>query len=396
MKILLINSDIAKNRGDRAIAEGLIYLIRKKYPHAEVTGISEKHIRDKQWFNIDFLNADVYTLNPLKWLRLLIEAYRSDIIYWGGGEYLKDYTNKASLWYWLLKITLLRIVNSNIYGVFQGIGPTEAIQSQSLIVRIVNMTKKFVVRDQESYDKLVRWGVDNNKLVSSADPAIYPTLEMIDACEKKLHEAIGVQKADLSDFIAIAPRNWFHYKKGRILPQRFRRLFFSQESQSKENKRYIDSLVQLIEITSKHTKKIFLVPMHMSEDVEFCNVLKELSNLRNIHVLGDDNLSPFQIRSFLSRAKLMVGFRLHSNIIATSNYTPCINYYYVDKGRAYFDQIEQAEYCFPIEDLLNIDGISFYENTLNRLTGSLDINSTQLRKVMSNSRKRILSAFEKL
>ena len=38
MKVLLVNSDIAKNRGDRAITEGMIELIRNREEDVLITG----------------------------------------------------------------------------------------------------------------------------------------------------------------------------------------------------------------------------------------------------------------------------------------------------------------------------------------------------------------------
>ena len=55
MKILLINSDVAKNRGDRAIAEGLLELIRTHQPDAKITGLSEESERDEEWYSICLL-----------------------------------------------------------------------------------------------------------------------------------------------------------------------------------------------------------------------------------------------------------------------------------------------------------------------------------------------------
>src|SRR5690606_13497512 len=104
-KVLLINSDLAKNRGDRAIAEGNIELIRRRFPGAKITGISQFPRRDAKWYGIDFLDMNFQSLNPYQTLRLCLEARKHDVVLWGGGEILKDYTNKAALWYWVIKIT---------------------------------------------------------------------------------------------------------------------------------------------------------------------------------------------------------------------------------------------------------------------------------------------------
>jgi len=393
MKILLINSDLAKNRGDRAIAEGLIQLIRLRYPNADITGLSENAPRDRKWFGINFLNSDVYTLNPFKWIELILEARRSDIVYWGGGEYLKDYTNKAALWYWAVKILLLRMVNKNIYGTFQGIGPTQARHSQWLVRKIVEMTKVFAVRDGESYQKLIDWGVDEKKLLCVADPAVFPEPRLeprdLDAAEGR---ALDEKTKAFGKFVAIAPRNWFHYTKGKILPHRIRKIFGETGVQTEDNKTYIASLVRVIESAAQKYETVVLVPMHMSEDVDFCHMLSERCSVGNVQILEEDSFDPEAIRYFLARAELMIGFRLHSNIIATSGYTPCLNYYYVDKGRAYFDQIEQSDFCFPIESLLEEGFMETFEERVSSLrasagevSGQLETKTKEIRKRLSDS-----------
>ncbi|WP_317698669.1 polysaccharide pyruvyl transferase family protein [Aeromicrobium sp. REDSEA-S32_B7] len=106
-RILLMNSDLAANRGDRAIAEGIVALVRSRDPEARITGISQYPERDGRWYDIDVLDMDFQSLSPFAWLRLLREARRHDVVLWGGGEILKDYTNKAALWYWVVKMTML-------------------------------------------------------------------------------------------------------------------------------------------------------------------------------------------------------------------------------------------------------------------------------------------------
>ena len=394
MKILLINSDVAKNRGDRAIAEGLLELIRTHQPDAKITGLSEESERDEEWYSIQFLKSDVYTLNPFHWMHLLWKAFRSDKVFWGGGEYLKDYTNKASLWYWFVKTAFLKLVNRNIYGTFQGIGPTEAKSSRWLIVKIVNMTKKFIVRDQESYEKLLDWGAATDKISFASDPAIF--LESPESHSDGIDwNIIGIKPSDLSDFIAIAPRNWFHYKKGGLIPHRFKRSTAIAEA-PEENKTYIRSLVAMINYLSEQGHKILLSPMHMSEDVPFCRHIQSLCQTDNIIVLDQDTLNPKQFRYVLSKAKIMIGFRLHSNIIATSNYTPSLNYYYVDKGRAYFDQIKQGHNCFPIEDLLEENFLADFEQNFSRLYASSDETRKALEDKISELRGHLISAMATL
>jgi len=92
----------------------------------------------------------------------------------------------------------------------------------------------------------------------------------------------------------------------------------------------------------------------------------------------------------------MIGFRLHSNIIATSNYTPSLNYYYVDKGRAYFDQIKQGHNCFPIEDLLEENFLTDFRRNFTRLNGDLNTTRQALKREITELREHLVSAMATL
>ena len=63
MKILLINSDLASNRGDRAIAEGNILLIRKHFPEAE---FAHRPDQFSEGMSDVLLNGMLETRKPLK------------------------------------------------------------------------------------------------------------------------------------------------------------------------------------------------------------------------------------------------------------------------------------------------------------------------------------------
>ncbi len=105
MKILILNSDTTYNRGDRAILAGLIEVIRNRWKDAEIYSISEKAERDKNWFGIEFIPMSVFTLNPFNLFKLAWHARKFDLVLWGGGELLKDYTNQFGLWYWTVKLS---------------------------------------------------------------------------------------------------------------------------------------------------------------------------------------------------------------------------------------------------------------------------------------------------
>lgn len=377
-KVLLINSDLANNRGDRAIAEGNIELIKQQFPGAQITGLSEQPIRDAKWYGINFANMSFQSLNPIDFIRLARLAHQNDIILWGGGEILKDYTNKAALWYWVTKISLLSHINPNIYGAYQGIGPTKSLHSKRLIVRVVNCCKAFIVRDSESAAKLIKWGVSPSKIHTASDPAILPLPCAMNAeLTLSLQSNYDIDQEFLNDFICIGPRDWFHYTPGGIIPFKYKKKLYTlfsrspPKTESSQHIRYIEQLGALIrQLSTDHPKQhILLIPMHMGEyDIKLCRKLRTHAvSPGEIRILDRDNLSPSQLRSVISHAKSMIGFRLHSTIIGTSAGVPSINLYYVDKGRAYFNQIEQNDFALPIECVLDDDFSATISSTMARL-----------------------------
>lgn len=403
MKILLINSDLAKNRGDRAITEGMVQLIREWNPDAKLTGLSERADRDSKWFGIDFLNMDAQSLNPLDMIKLLREARRSDMVLWGGGELLKDYTNKTALWYWVLKMWLVSLANRNLYGVYQGIGPTKANSSKRLIRFVVGRCRRFAVRDAESYEKLVAWGGKAENILPASDPAVLPSPKKLSTQTKRhLKETFDIDEAFLKDFISIGPRDWFHYKHSGLIPYRYKKKLGlgskPDPATSQKHVTYIEALVDLSETIIQKGHSILFIPMHMGEeDIELCKYLKNhVTRPESVRILDDDSLSPSEVRSVMSYARAMIGFRLHSTIIATSSSVPCMNYYYVDKGRVYFEQIGQSKNAFPIEDLLTDNFIDSFEGAFGQLLKDRKKISTTISKKLEGMRDIIRASFREM
>lgn len=362
--VLLVNSDLAVNRGDRAIAEGNIQLVRTHFPGARVVGLSQHPERDSAWYGIDFLDMDFQSLSPVDLVRLLRAARRADVVLWGGGELLKDYTNKAALWYWTLKMTLVSLVTPRLYGAYQGIGPTSSPVSRRLIASLVNRCRGFVVRDEESRAKVVAWGADSSRVVAASDPAVLPSPDPVDAeLAAKLAADFDVDAEFLDDFICLGPRDWFHYTPGGLLPFKYAQRIpllrrTASPEQTARHEAYLAHLTQLVsELTHRFDTGVLLAPMHLSEsDTELCRLLRShAADPSRVRILDRDTLSPREFRATIARARAMIGFRLHSNIIGISAAVPCVNVFYVDKGRVFFDQIGQSRFALPIERALGDD-----------------------------------------
>jgi polysaccharide pyruvyl transferase WcaK-like protein len=360
LKILLIPSDLAASRGDRAIAEGLMLLVRESFPDAEVTTLSEHPDRDGPWLGARILPQSVHSLSPLDLVRFLLAVRRADLVLWGGGEVLKDYTNRAVAPYWAVKMRLASWLGPRVVGVFQGIGAARAPSSRRAIAVAVGSTDVFIVRDKESYARLVRWGVPESKLRSSFDPAILPEAADVPLPERAL-AANGLDSVFLDSFVAVAPRNWFHYRPGGWLPIRFRP---RRRPPGPRNELYLRRLVELLDGLAERHSRVLLLPMHVVEDRGLCLALRRrMANPGAARVLSEDVLSPPEVRRLIGRAKLMVAFRLHAGVVATSLEVPTLTFHYADKGRAYAEQLGISRLTWPIETVLEPDFVQRVRRT---------------------------------
>ena len=340
----MINSDLAINRGDRAIAVGLLRLVRERWPHAAITIVSEEPERDRTWYGADVLAQGIHSLSPLDLVRLLREARAADLVLWGGGEMLKDYTNRLGLRYWGLKMGCVARVNRRVFGVFQGVGPTYAPSSRRSIARTVRRTSGFITRDAASRDKLLDWGVPPGTVAASYDCAVVATAA--DASDA----ARAASPAD--DYAVIAPRRWFHYAPGGVIPHRWRRA----GSDDGGAVALADATAAIIDELARTHTRVLVMPMHMGEDPVYARELAARCDKRSaVTVLDADDLSPARLEEVIAGARLMVAQRLHAGIIATAAGVPTITYHYVDKGRLFTEQALTTAAARPIGRLLEDD-----------------------------------------
>lgn len=373
MRVLIHNSDSPKNRGDRAILAGLIEVVRERWPDADIVSLSQYAERDARWFGIRFLPQSPYSTSPGDYLRLLRAARSADVVVWGGGEILKDYTNKVGLVYWALKLTGLRLVNRNVFGAFQGIGPTGAKISRSMIRYTVNRTRGFIVRDDESAEKLRAWGV-KRPVVSSFDPAVMaPVAEWTDELAERVRKTLSVDDDFLSKAVGVGVRRWFHYRKGGWLPRNMQ----GAEAETPEFERYRDHLVELADrLVAESDANLLFFPMHMAptegDDALAHDIISRMRQPERARVVDEDVFAPGELSAIIQRCDLFIASRLHSAILAACARVPALVLYYVDKGRLFYEQLGLEGLSRPIERMLDDDAVDMVLGMVSELREKRD------------------------
>ena len=400
MKVLILNSDSPKNRGDRAILAGNIELVREQYPDAEIWSLSQYKERDEAWFGIRFHEFSPYSVSPIDFLKLLRAAMRADLVLWGGGEILKDYTNRLSLFYWLIKISAVSMVTDNLVGAFQGIGPTSATLSKKVIAATINRCRTFLVRDEESKAKLIEWGVDI-PIISSFDPAVYCAPDQ-GGKDLKLRIA-GDQKIDvkfLDDFVGFGLRRWFHYRQSGWLPASMKPWVKATSDETQDLDTYITNLATLADkVIARYNTNIVFFPMHVSEsenDPEFAlQVIARMKHGKRTHVIRGDAISPSDYLALIGQARFFIASRLHSAILATVANVPSLCLYYVDKGRLFFEQMGLQRFSADINVMLEPGVVDRLMKTIDALVGEGDTLRKDMAKRLKQMRKSIRADLEK-
>jgi polysaccharide pyruvyl transferase WcaK-like protein len=399
VRVLILNSDSPKNRGDRAILAGNIQLVREAYPEAHIWSLSQYQDRDQDWFGINFIPISPYSVKISDFIQLLENAKTADLILWGGGEILKDYTNKLGLFYWALKLWAVSKVNPNVVGAFQGIGPTSAAISKRVIAFTVSRCKAFLVRDAESKAKLEDWGV-KIPVISSFDPAVFDTHKPLTSeIWNNFVEQQGVEPHFLHNFAGFGLRRWFHYSHSGWLPAKMRFWARKDAGNSPELDTYINNLAALADsVVEEHDVNLVFFPMHVSaseNDPEFARqVIARMKNGARTTVISEDNISPDDYVAIIGHAKFFIASRLHSAILATVANVPAICLYYVDKGRLFFEQVGLQRFSRDIKVMLEPGIVPKLTDLVRQLVQETNTVKQEQSEALERMRVQILTDFK--
>jgi polysaccharide pyruvyl transferase CsaB len=162
MKVLVSGYYGFGNAGDELILENILKGLRQN--NAGVTVLSASPEKTAEEHGVPAVNR----WNPFKVLSALS---RADVLLSGGGGLFQDVTGNLSLYYYLLLITCARLFGKKVFIYAAGVNELKRLNSL-ITARVLNLSSCVTVREQDSYDLLLRWGCNRALLELTADPVL--------------------------------------------------------------------------------------------------------------------------------------------------------------------------------------------------------------------------------
>lgn len=158
-----------ENAGDDDTLRGILAALRRIDESLSVTVIAHRPKRTARQFQVTVRGL----WNVPGWL---LAMNRASLFISGGGSLLQDVASRRSLWFYLFAIRMAKRMGCavELYGC--GIGPIQGEKARQKTAECLNQCADVIsVRDQDSLDTLIAWGVTRPRLLLGADPALYLT-----------------------------------------------------------------------------------------------------------------------------------------------------------------------------------------------------------------------------
>jgi colanic acid/amylovoran biosynthesis protein len=385
VNVLIINCYTWRNKGDGAIAETAIRLIQQEAPHAKVTVATYDVDSDKDYYSrfgvrvvaqvlsqwkqanrlmsllnlflqvIDFLLSWVTRgrLHLLGTYRQTWRAYReADLILSVGGGYITSSPARfGTLW---LAIHLAAIAvgvrfQKPTVMQSQSIGPFLRQMDARLTSYVLKQVERLTVRDHLSYQRVKEMGVPLDRLHVSPD---YAFLQYRASLEEIL-PYMGFEMRGPA--VGISVRRWM----APLNP-----------GAPYDMHRYLNEVAKFASELSRRGVSVFLIPQVTQagdDDSVETQVVHELcDHTTNVKFIDTREFSPGQIKALYGTLDILVGTRMHANIMALGCGVPVIAIAYHMKTVGIMQAIGLGEWCTAIEKATSERLLELYNSAISK------------------------------
>ena len=222
-----------------------------------------------------------------------------------------------------------------------GMGPVTTPAGQKMLKEICNLMDFIAVREERSVEIMREIGVQNENILVTADAALTVTPAPKQRVDQIMKER-GIDPE--APFLAININKYLDTWAKK-----------SGESMGKD--KFIEIYAKALEQAAEEINLPIVFVCTQHHDIE---VTEELMNRTKTplskKLVDNRTLNHYEVQGFLSRASLLFGMRLHSQILATSQYTPTVGLIFQDKVRFYWEKLGLPE-CALSFDNFTVEGI---------------------------------------
>lgn len=307
--------------GDEVILSGMIELLKSAYKNSKITVLSVNPADTEKMHNVSAVKLFPAGIRSTltfwlvgQFLKTITALKNADLVVLGGGGLFSDDKPRA-VWIWYLQYLWFKAFSKKVACLAQSVGPLKNALSRKIVMNVYKNAVFSSVRDQKSADLLKEIGVTGTVVL--ADPA-YGIAYNQESFSKK------------SNYIVLTLRPW-----------------------AKERDLEVNNIIEKFSDWLKHQYdlEIIFVPFQtrFDSDLERFEHLKKLIKIK----YPKDIKEALEI---IARARVVVGMRLHSVILAVFTKTPFVALSYSKKVKDFADTVEMGEFVldynnFTLEQL---------------------------------------------
>ncbi len=331
------------NLGDETLLRAISQSLAEEIPHvklAALTRITKKN-RPKNG------SGGIRCVGRTNLLAVIRELSRAKLLISGGGTLFQDGTSSRSLWYYAAVIRLAKRLGTKVYVYANGIGPIGNERNRKITASVLGLADGITLRDADSLEELVSLGMERAKIKVTADPAFLTPMYTGEKLEKAL-----LRRGITGDvpFFAVS----------------LRRCEGKSAQAMNEDRLMEETAAACAVLAERYGLRPVFIPMQPQNDTEICQKAADRVNA----ILGKDGYSLLahpdtapELVGILSRARLVIGMRLHMLIFSGCARVPAIGLSYDPKIDSVMKRLEQP-YILPVQTLQSAELLRCAEDLL--------------------------------
>ena len=386
-KLLIVAGDTDGNLGDRAIVLSMCEAFRKLRPDIEIAIMSGNPERDRKFFP----TISLIRRGPRGLLPLIGYAWTSDLVLCGGGGLFQDDDSLAKMPYWAARLMLLRLCCRRIIGYSIGAGPLRSKLGRFCGRLAFACMETITVRDPEALASCR--GLTSKTITVLPDPAL---LTPVATAALGFLKANGVPVGE-GPIVGVALRRWFHHCENAWIPHKYAHKYRLRSIPDKPDYHRLTTLIAevLDELTVAYGAYVVLMPTynvdHESDDRTCRAVLGKMRSRRATILEIDD---PRLYKAVTAHLAVMLGGRLHPNILAAGVGTPVVGLTYNQKFRGFFNMLGMDEQILDVEAFVRQEKtealLALLADAIGRRDAAVDLRVRQLSAEIHSFNKSLL------